>query len=106
MPSKTSTQAETLQDYNIRLTGGAQDQQTSTASTSRNSEQQPVTNPQGWPDDYRQVPPHRPVNTHLNMEERPMGSHPVENVFITHMFTGVWIQSVSADQCTLRNTIF
>ncbi len=54
-----------------------------------------ITNPPGWYDQHRQVPPYRPVNHNLDFEQRPVASSPVGAAFVGHLFAGVWLQAVS-----------
>lgn len=85
-----------LEDYNIRLTGG-RDLGQLPPPAAPSPERAPAENPRDWPDDYRQVPPYRPVNTGLDREQRPLtGGGVVPNAFVFHMFLGVWVQAVSA----------
>jgi hypothetical protein len=92
-PIVTSVRKDYLEDYNIRLTGHQ-----TPAPPSRENAPPPVSNPADWPDDFRQVPPYRPINTQLDREQRPLvGEGGVAgNIFVFHMFTGVWIQAVSS----------
>ncbi|KAK6834883.1 hypothetical protein PG990_000306 [Apiospora arundinis] len=110
----TSTLADTLQDYEIRLTG-AQDLATAQRQLGEDApllpqEQQqqqgqfptwvPLTdhaapvdveNPADWDTEHRGVPRYRPINYNLNREVRPWGSNPIETAFVLHMFHGVWL---------------
>lgn len=52
-------------------------------------------NPPDWPTNYRRVPPHRPVNRHLDPAERPNGASTGEYVFVNVMLNGVRLNSVS-----------
>ncbi|KAK3327992.1 hypothetical protein B0T19DRAFT_179623 [Cercophora scortea] len=108
--TRTAQQGHYLRDYSIQLTGDDD----GTASTLQTQQQQrqhspsPETsnnaittsnnseNPPGWPDDYRQVPPHRPINTQLDFEQRPWGSNGVESAFVFTMFQGVRLKSTLA----------
>lgn len=112
----TSTLSETLQDYEIRLTG-VQDlpsaqRQLAAESAPLLSQQQdggfpawvPLTdhaapvdveNPADWDTEHRGVPRYRPINYHLDREVRPWGSNAIETGFVLHMFHGVWLTAVS-----------
>ncbi|CAP81039.1 hypothetical protein E8E15_003408 [Penicillium rubens] len=46
-------------------------------------------NPPGWPDDYRRIPPHRPINRHLDQSQRRVYTSLGERAFLTVMFTGL-----------------
>lgn len=52
-------------------------------------------NPAGWPDDYRRIPPHRPINRHLDQSQRRVYTSLGERAFLTVMFTGLEINVVS-----------
>lgn len=112
----TSTLADTLQDYEIRLTGAqdlpaaAQRQDENAPLLSQEQQQQqfpdwvPLTdhaapvgveNPPDWDTEHRGVPRYRPINYNLNREVRPWGSNPIETAFVLHMFHGVWLTAVS-----------
>ncbi|KAB5563072.1 hypothetical protein GE09DRAFT_1219654 [Coniochaeta sp. 2T2.1] len=98
----TTLQADHLQDYNIRLTGGGggdstqlQQRPAGPNTDNRPPQQGAVENPSWWDDEHRQVPPYRPVNRNLDLEQRPWGSNPVESAFVFHMLHGVWLNSVS-----------
>lgn len=52
-------------------------------------------NPPGWPDDYRRIPPYRPINRHLDQSQRRVYTSLVEQAFINIMFTGLEINVVS-----------
>lgn len=54
------------------------------------------SNPADWPTEHRRVPAYRPVNTELDQGERRVYQNPIERAFITVMFTGVFLESVSA----------
>jgi hypothetical protein len=77
-----------LNDYTIHLTG------VETEPVNPRSEPA-VENPENWPDDYHNVPAYRPINRHLDYEERPGGTNPIERLFIVTMLHGVWLNAVS-----------
>ena len=79
-----------LQDYEIRLTGA--ENGVPAASVPRAAIR--VENPPDWPQNYRRVPPYRPVDTNLDREQRPDGTSPIERVFIFTMLHGVWLNAV------------
>ncbi|KAK8135390.1 hypothetical protein PG984_003330 [Apiospora sp. TS-2023a] len=111
----TSTLSETLQDYEIRLTGApdlpsAQRQRAAESAPLLSSQQRqdgggfpawvPLTdhaapldveNPADWDTEHRGVPRYRPINYHLDREVRPWGSNGIETTFVLHMFHGVWL---------------
>ncbi|KAK3685687.1 hypothetical protein B0T22DRAFT_226296 [Podospora appendiculata] len=112
-PAATRTEQQQihhhLHDYSIQLTGDEetagtlQTQQRSPSpeviTTDNNSTivgPPPSENPPGWTDNYRQVPPHRPINTQLDREQRPWGSNGVESAFVFTMFQGVRLKSTLA----------
>ncbi|KAL2782582.1 hypothetical protein BJX66DRAFT_345712 [Aspergillus keveii] len=83
-----TTLAETLEDYHIRLTGV--DDAPPVQVTARQSQAQ---NPPHWPQNYRRVPPYRPINRHLDPAERPNGASTGEYIFVNVMLNGVRINS-------------
>jgi hypothetical protein len=78
-----------LNDYTIHLTGV----ETETAVNPRS--RPTVENPENWPEDYHNVPAYRPINRHLDYEDRPGGTNPIERLFIYTMLHGVWLNAVS-----------
>lgn len=80
----------------------------SNVATSNSSSQQVGTgatageirahNPAGWPDDYRRIPPYRPINRHLDQSQRRVYTSLGERAFLTIMFTGLEMNVVS-DAC-------
>lgn len=54
-----------------------------------------VQNPAGWLDDYRRIPPHRPINRHLDQNQRRVYTSLGERAFLTIMFTGLEMNVVS-----------
>lgn len=86
----TTTLSEALQDYHIHLTGA--DDPPQVQVTARQSR---TPNPPHWPQNYRRVPPYRPINRHLDPAERPNGASTGEYVFVNVMLNGVRINSVS-----------
>jgi len=78
-----------LQDYEIRLTG---EENVPARPASREATQ--LGNPPDWPQNYRRVPPYRPIDTNLDREQRPDGTSPMERVFIFTMLHGVWLNAV------------
>jgi hypothetical protein len=87
----TTTQLQhVLQDYEIRLT--VAENGAPAAPNPANAFQ--VENPQDWPQNYRRVPPYRPIDMNLDQEMRPRGTNPIERVFIFTMLHGVWLNAV------------
>ena len=87
----TTQLSRTLADYDIKLTGAEADG----PPAALNPRSSPSDNPEGWPTNFRNVPPYRPINRNLDMEERPGGSNGVERIFIAVMLHGVWLNAVS-----------
>lgn len=85
-----TTLTETLQDYHIHLTGS--DEPPQVQVTARQSQ---APSPPDWPQNYRRVPPYRPINRHLDPAERPNGASTGEYIFVNVMLNGVRINSVS-----------
>ncbi|POS76088.1 hypothetical protein DHEL01_v205518 [Diaporthe helianthi] len=91
-PVTTAVSRAVLQDYDIHLTGD----DSVAPPDSDNRPPQPAStaaNPPGWGTEHRGVPPHRPINTQLDVTQRPVGGNPVGDVFVTTMFTGVVINT-------------
>lgn len=92
-----ATQPAHLQDYEVRLTSG---DAPAPAPPNADNPRAPVANPPGWADQHRGVPPYRPINRNLDRSQRPLGGSPVGTAFVTTMFTGVSIMSVSCPWLT------
>lgn len=60
------------------------------------------SNPEGWTDDYRGVPPYRPINYQLDREQRPWAQPGIETAFVWVMLNGVGCVSV----CLYLNVIW
>lgn len=89
--------ADHLRDYQVHFTTTNHDN----AAASSSAAETTVSNPPDWPDDYRGMPPYRPINTGLDLSTRPWGGNPVGDAFVFTMFTGVWTVAVSP--CWLLN---
>ncbi|KAM0813755.1 hypothetical protein AB5N19_13754 [Seiridium cardinale] len=87
----TSTISETLQDYEIHLTGEQDLPPRHVWVPLTDHSAPPVDNPEGWEDSFRGVPNYRPVNTELDRASRPWGSNAVESGFVFLMLNGVWL---------------
>lgn len=89
----TYASAAVLRDYELTHSGSDGPLETSLnahpESTSRSN------NPVDWPTEHRRIPAYRPVNMELDQSERRVYQNPIERAFITTMFTGVYLQSVS-----------
>jgi len=81
-----------LREYTVVVSSGEQKQQETFQRTSTIAKQQ---QPTIWETSYRQVPPFRALNKHLDRRSRPWGSNGVESVIIFMMMHGVWFKSVS-----------
>jgi len=56
----------------------------------------PVANiPADWLHDHRRIPAPRPINYHLDFEQRPAGANPAVARFVYVMLHGVWVNAVS-----------
>ncbi|OQD70791.1 hypothetical protein PENPOL_c001G03807 [Penicillium polonicum] len=51
--------------------------------------------PLAWPDDYRRIPPHRPINRHLDQSQRRVYTSLGERAFLNIMFTGLEINVIA-----------
>lgn len=99
-PITTTIQREYLHDYDIHLTG---DNNAAPAPPNTdNARPQPVGNPPDWDDDHRGVPPYRPINTELDLEQRPWGSNGFESAFVAIMLHGVMAVAVSSLLISMR----
>ncbi|KIN09138.1 hypothetical protein OIDMADRAFT_150265 [Oidiodendron maius Zn] len=79
-----------MQDYRIYLTGAGY------PTRGNEREQRESSNPPSWPSDRNRIPPYRPINRHLNLEERPLGSSALERAFLVAMFSGVTMNASMA----------
>lgn len=89
---RAADNADHLRDYQVHVTN--HDHGATTSSSSSPPTATTVSNPPDWPDDYRGMPPYRPINTGLDLASRPWGGNPVGDAFVMTMFTGVWTVSV------------
>lgn len=90
---------QTLNDYEVHLTGDSNDTQSQIAEPNpRSRSELAAQNPPSWPQEYHRMPNYRPINRNLSFAERPGGSNGVEQLFITVMFTGVSLNAVSLFQ--------
>lgn len=93
----TTTLADTLQDYRAQLTGTENEAEPGHPTPTRvqvTARRPHTVSPPGWPQNYRRVPPFRPVNRNLDPAERPNGANVGEYVFVNVMLNGVRINSV------------
>jgi hypothetical protein len=81
-----------LADYELHHTDEGHDTSLNAHPAPAGSQQ----NPSSWPTEHRRVPEYRPINTELDQSERRVYLSGVEQVFVGVMFTGVYLQSVSA----------
>ncbi|KAI9667674.1 MAG: hypothetical protein M1821_000491 [Bathelium mastoideum] len=90
----TTTLFRTLEDYEIHESAEQKPQE---HPAPVNSNSPPATeNPEGWPEDYNNVPNFRPVDHTRDMTLRPNGLNPAETVFIFLMMNGVGINAGAA----------
>ena len=82
---------EALNDYKIHLTG---DSSRVSAPVKTEHHTASFVNPPSWPTDHYRIPPHRPVNRYLDLEQRPLGDNAMETAFLVVMFTGVVLNAV------------
>ncbi|KAH7370648.1 hypothetical protein BKA65DRAFT_21775 [Rhexocercosporidium sp. MPI-PUGE-AT-0058] len=81
---------QTLNDYELHLTGADNGTQSNVTAPNPRSNSEPTPqNPPSWTRNYHRVPNHRPLNRDLSFLDRPGGSSVGETIFITIMFTGV-----------------
>ncbi|PWY90704.1 hypothetical protein BO70DRAFT_306857 [Aspergillus heteromorphus CBS 117.55] len=91
--STTTTTLSILSDYEVHHTGADSQPQFQT--------QLPVPapsppQPANWPTNHRRIPAYRPVNRHLDYNERAAGGSLGEYVFIQTMLHGVWLNATVA----------
>lgn len=89
---RAANNTDHLRDYQVHLTTTNHDNRVASPAAAAETT---VSNPPDWPDDYRGMPPYRPINTGLDLSTRPWGGNPVEHAFVFTMFTGVWTVAVS-----------
>lgn len=65
------------------------------ATTGAMTETHNPGNPPNWLNNYRHVPPHRPINRNLDQSQRRVYTSLAERVFLTMMFTGLEVNVVS-----------
>ncbi|KAH7146514.1 hypothetical protein EDB81DRAFT_795400 [Dactylonectria macrodidyma] len=96
--NRNHTLQETLQDYQIHLTGSSIEAELGALPESTPTH----NNPAHWPTQYRRIPAYRPINRNLDLSERPNGANRAELLFVTVMLNGVRLQSglVRAWECT------
>jgi hypothetical protein len=89
--------ARTLADYELHHSQPFRDT-TSLEEAETNSQPLPgnsvESNPPSWETAWRRVPPHRPVNTELDMISRSTTLNAVETFFIYNMFNGIRLVEV------------
>jgi len=93
--------AQLLRDYDIHLTGADSSAESNSPAPQNERREPAIQNPPDWPQNFRSIPPHRPINRSLDMTARQSES-PVENAFIAMMLHGVWLQATVAQ--TWRKT--
>ena len=57
-----------------------------------------INNPHWWPSDHNRVPPYRPINRNLDLEQRPDGANAIERTFIFVMLNGCGLNAVWCNQ--------
>ncbi|KAI5917316.1 hypothetical protein F4810DRAFT_696934 [Camillea tinctor] len=93
----TTSLSDTLQDYEIRVTGADDLPQHHWVPLTDHEAPPDVENPPDWPtDQYRGVPNYRPINYGLDLSQRPWGADAIGTAFVTTMFTGVFLQATAA----------
>lgn len=102
-PTMSVTTTSNTQTYNIRTVLAdydlhhtpATDPLDTTLNAHPSPNPLPQSNPADWPTNERRVPPYRPVNTELDHSQRRVYQNGIERTFITVMFSGVFLESVS-----------
>jgi hypothetical protein len=99
---------EVLQVYEIHQTGDATSSASETSGWSEDAPwpEQPHRHYQGWVSEYNRVPPYRePARSHP-LSSRPAGRDNGEATFVTMMFSGVYVVSVSRGALLIRVGVF
>lgn len=87
----TGSVLSVLAEYDLHHSGQAE----ASLPAAPNPRPEPtVRNPDWWPTDQYRVPDFRPVNTNLDLEERPDGINAIERLFIFTMLNGVGLMAV------------
>lgn len=89
---QTSTLRGVLADYDLHHSPET-DFLDATVHVNAQSE---LVNPPGWTADQRRVPAYRPVNRNLEQDQRRVYQNGIERAFVNVMFSGVFIEAVSA----------
>lgn len=87
-----AAQPSPLQDYEVLLTNS--ETTPGAAPPNRTPSRAAASNPPGWGTEHRGVPPYRPINTELDLSQRPWNGTPVGDAFVFTMFTGVFTVAV------------
>ncbi|KAJ9144668.1 hypothetical protein NKR23_g5890 [Pleurostoma richardsiae] len=90
-PSTGLTLQAVLADYDLHHSSGP-----ATSTASNESASQTRNPPAGWDDTHRRVPAHRPTNRQRDPLETRVYTSTAEQIFISVMFTGVFINSTAA----------
>ncbi|TVY84415.1 hypothetical protein LSUE1_G000463 [Lachnellula suecica] len=85
-----------LRDYTIHLTGDESTNNHGGIDPPNGDERPSHENPPDWPKNHYRVPNYRPLNRNLDLEDRPKGFNGIEFVFLTIMFSGVYLNSAAA----------
>lgn len=97
--STTTTQAPTysiratLADYELHNSVPPSESAANDSSNNDVTEQTAGTL-RGWSSDHRRVPPYRPVNYNLDLNERLVYQNGIERAFINTMFFGLRVVTV------------
>jgi hypothetical protein len=91
----TSSVLHVLTDYDLHHSGSPESEGTPAPPNPRNDLAAETSNPASWPRDHRRVPPFRPIDRTLSIEDRPGGANLIEAMFITTLLNGVRVNAVS-----------
>jgi hypothetical protein len=86
--------ARTLADYDLHHSTPEKPQAEGEAEQSASAAPE-TGNPPTWETEYRRVPPHRPVNTQIDVASRSITLNGIETFFVYNMFNGIRIVEVS-----------
>lgn len=88
----TGSVLQVLADYDLHHSGDPA--QPREADNPNQRPQPAANNPDWWPSNYNRIPPHRPINRNLDLEQRPGGVNIIERTFIFTMLNGCGINAV------------
>ena len=94
--ANTTTQSvlHLLADYELTHSGDDIEVNAADPPNPRSRNEAREQNPDWWPEDYRGIPAHRPIDYNLDRESRPWANPGIETAFVWTMLNGVGIIAV------------